>query len=58
MCLGRAVPRVGAASDVISPTISIMGHTLFNVLGLVAECEADLPRLRTHEGIAVAQATS
>ncbi|GAA0503782.1 helix-turn-helix domain-containing protein [Microbacterium kitamiense] len=33
-----------------------MGRLLFNVLGMVAEFEADLIRARTREGMAVAKA--
>lgn len=33
-----------------------MGRLLFNVLGMVAEFEADLIRLRTREGMKVAKA--
>jgi len=33
-----------------------VGRLLFNVLGMVAELEADLIRMRTREGMAVAKA--
>ena len=33
-----------------------VGRVLFNVLGMVAEFEADLIRMRTREGMAVARA--
>lgn len=35
-----------------------VGRLLFNVLGMVAEFEADLIRMRTREGMAVAKATA
>lgn len=42
----------GSAYDPEDP----IGRLLFNVLGMVAEFEADLTRMRTREGMAVAKA--
>ncbi|MDQ0676670.1 DNA invertase Pin-like site-specific DNA recombinase [Arthrobacter pascens] len=42
----------GSTHDPTDP----VGRLLFNVLGMVAEFEADLIRMRTREGMAVAKA--
>ncbi|MBB6402862.1 DNA invertase Pin-like site-specific DNA recombinase [Arthrobacter sp. AZCC_0090] len=47
------VLSLGGKTD--DPTDPV-GRLLFNVLGMVAEFEADLIRMRTREGMAVAKA--
>jgi DNA invertase Pin-like site-specific DNA recombinase len=47
------VPSLGGST--YDPTYP-MGRLLFNVLGMVAEFEADLIRMRTREGMSVAKA--
>ncbi|GAA4426130.1 recombinase family protein [Georgenia halophila] len=49
---GVAVNLGGSLYDPTDPA----GRLLFNVLGMVAEFEADLIRMRTREGMAVAKA--
>ena len=51
----RALPP-GAHRPAVHPPTDPVGRLLFNVLGMVAEFEADLIRMRTREGIAVAKA--
>ncbi len=47
--------KLNIGGSVHDPTDPI-GRLLFNVLGMVAEFEADLARARTREGMAVAKA--
>lgn len=47
--------RLNIGGAVYDPTDPV-GRLLFNVLGMVAEFEADLIRARTREGMAVAKA--
>ncbi len=47
--------RLSLGSSLYDPTDPI-GRLLFNVLGMVAEFEADLIRARTREGMAIARA--
>ncbi|AOY74394.1 recombinase (plasmid) [Arthrobacter sp. ZXY-2] len=49
---GVALSLGGSTHDPTDP----VGRLLFNVLGMVAEFEADLIRMRTREGMAVAKA--
>lgn len=49
---GVALSLGGSVYDPTDP----VGRLLFNVLGMVAEFEADLIRMRTREGMAVAKA--
>ena len=49
---GVALNLGGAVYDPTDP----VGRLLFNVLGMVAEFEADLIRARTREGMAIAKA--
>jgi DNA invertase Pin-like site-specific DNA recombinase len=49
---GVALSLGGSVYDPSDP----VGRLLFNVLGMVAEFESDLIRIRTHEGMAVAKA--
>jgi DNA invertase Pin-like site-specific DNA recombinase len=49
---GVALSLGGSIYDPTDP----IGRLLFNVLGMVAEFEADLIRMRTREGMAVAKA--
>ncbi|GAA4424064.1 hypothetical protein GCM10023169_20430 [Georgenia halophila] len=51
-CKGVTLNLGGSLYDPIDP----VGRLLFNVLGMVAEFEADLIRMRTREGMAVAKA--
>lgn len=51
---GKGV-RLSLGGSVYDPTDPV-GRLLFNVLGMVAEFEADLIRARTREGMAVARA--
>jgi DNA invertase Pin-like site-specific DNA recombinase len=55
--LARSLPdaRVSLGGSMHDPTDPV-GRLLFNVLAMVAEFEADLIRLRTHEGMRVAKA--
>jgi DNA invertase Pin-like site-specific DNA recombinase len=46
---------VSGSRSVYDPTDPV-GRLLFNVLGMVAEFEADLIRARTREGMAIAKA--
>jgi len=47
--------RLNLGGSLYDPT-DAMGKLLFNVLALVAEFEADLARMRTREGMAIARA--
>lgn len=49
---GAALSLGGSVYDSHDP----VGRLLFNVLGMVAELEADLIRMRTSEGVAIAKA--
>jgi DNA invertase Pin-like site-specific DNA recombinase len=49
---GVALSLGGSVYDPTDP----VGRLLFNVLGMVAEFESDLIRMRTREGMAVAKA--
>jgi DNA invertase Pin-like site-specific DNA recombinase len=49
------VASVSDSRSVYDPTDPV-GRLLFNVLGMVAEFEADLIRARTREGMAIAKA--
>jgi DNA invertase Pin-like site-specific DNA recombinase len=51
---GVALNLGGAVYDPTDP----VGRLLFNVLGMVAEFEADLIRARTREGMAIAKAAA
>jgi DNA invertase Pin-like site-specific DNA recombinase len=53
--LTRRQVRLNIGGAVYDPTDAV-GRLLFNVLGMVAEFEADLIRARTREGMAVAKA--
>ncbi|UFU15964.1 recombinase family protein (plasmid) [Curtobacterium sp. C1] len=53
--LTRRQVRLNIGGAIYDPTDPV-GHLLFNVLGMVAEFEADLIRARTREGMAVAKA--
>ena len=53
--LTRRQVRLNIGGAVYDPTDPV-GRLLFNVLGMVAEFEADLIRARTREGMAVAKA--
>jgi DNA invertase Pin-like site-specific DNA recombinase len=53
--LTRRQVRLNIGGAVYDPTDTV-GWLLFNVLGMVAEFEADLIRARTREGMAVAKA--
>ena len=53
--LARKGVSLSLGAGVYDPTDPV-GLLLFNVLGMVAEFEADLIRLRTREGVAVAKA--
>lgn len=53
--LTRKGVSLSLGASVYDPTDPV-GRLLFNVLGMVAEFEADLIRLRTREGMAVAKA--
>lgn len=53
--LTRRQVRLNIGGAIYDPTDPV-GRLLFNVLGLVAEFEADLIRARTREGMAVAKA--
>lgn len=53
--LTRRQVRLSIGGAVYDPTDPV-GRLLFNVLGMVAEFEADLIRARTREGMAVAKA--
>jgi DNA invertase Pin-like site-specific DNA recombinase len=53
--LREAMAAVRKGGSVYDPTNPV-GRLLFNVLGMVAEFEADLIRMRTREGMAVARA--
>ena len=53
--LTRKGVSLSLGGSVYDPTDAV-GRLLFNVLGMVAEFEADLIRMRTREGMAVAKA--
>jgi DNA invertase Pin-like site-specific DNA recombinase len=53
--LTRKGVSLSLGGSVYDPT-DLVGRLLFNVLGMVAEFEADLIRMRTREGMAVAKA--
>ncbi|MGC3995160.1 MAG: recombinase family protein [Propionicimonas sp.] len=53
--LTRKGVALSIGGSVYDPTDPV-GRLLFNVLGMVAEFEADLIRMRTREGMAVAKA--
>jgi DNA invertase Pin-like site-specific DNA recombinase len=53
--LTRKSVTLSLGGSIYDPTDPV-GRLLFNVLGMVAEFEADLIRMRTREGMAVARA--
>ena len=50
------IPGVGLRLAGVTHTLTDVVKLLFNVRALVAECEADLIRSRTREGMAIARA--